>query len=144
MELAVIRTIVCDDEQEARDGIVIQLRRDPAVSVVATARDGLESMRAITSLAPDLVLLDVEMPVMNGFEVLARAGLREPPVVVFITAHERFALEAFNVHAQDYLLKPFSDARFSDMLTRAKVTVRQRRAHALSETLTAVLSGARR
>ena len=144
MTSAEIRTIVCEDEAEAREGVVAQLRRDPDITVVGTARDGLESVDAIARLVPDLVFLDVEMPLLNGFEVLTRVGSREMPVVVFVTAHARFALEAFRVHAQDYLLKPFSDARFSDMLARAKLTVRQRRARALSATLTAVLSGSRR
>lgn len=108
---AKIRILVCDDEPEARQGIADLLRKDPEVLLVAEATHGREAATAIHQLAPDVVFLDVQMPRLDGFGVLAElgggTGQREP-VIVFVTAYDEYALRAFDVHAVDYLLKPFS------------------------------------
>jgi two-component system LytT family response regulator len=135
-----IRTVVCDDEPEAREGIVSMLRGDPAVVVVGEARNGVEAVDAITSSAPDLVFLDVQMPRLDGFGVIERVGADRFPVVVFVTAYDEYALRAFEVHALDYLLKPFGDDRFTDALARAKTRVRQHRACELSQEVASLLA----
>ena len=137
--MAPIRTLVCDDEQEAREGLVALSQRDPEIAVVGTARNGEEAVDAITRHVPDLVFLDVQMPRLDGFGVIDRLPAHQHPVVVFVTAHDEFALRAFEVHAQDYLVKPFSDARFSTTLARAKATVCRRRATELGAELTSLL-----
>ena len=135
-----IRTVVCDDEPDAREGIVTMLRADPTVLVVGEARSGSEAVDAITNQAPDLVFLDVQMPKLDGFGVIERIGVDRFPVVVFVTAYDEYALRAFEVHALDYLLKPFGDDRFGDALVRAKSRVRQKRACELSQELASLLA----
>ena len=137
---ALIRTVVCEDEPDAREGIVGMLRADPSVLVVGEARNGSEAVDAITNQAPDLVFLDVQMPRLDGFGVIERIGVERFPVVVFVTAYDEYALRAFEVHALDYLLKPFGDDRFSDALARAKSRVRQKRACELSQELASLLA----
>jgi two-component system LytT family response regulator len=137
---ALIRTVVCDDEPDAREGIATMLRADPSVVVVSEAKNGLEAVDAINSQGPDLVFLDVQMPRLDGFGVIERIGVERFPVVVFVTAFDEYALRAFEVHALDYLLKPFGDDRFSDALARAKSRVRQRRACELSQGLASLLA----
>jgi two-component system, LytTR family, response regulator len=120
-----IRVLVVDDEPLARAGMISLLGRDPEVVVVGECGDGAQAIAGIGRLAPDLVLLDVQMPEADGFEVLRAVGADQMPAVVFVTAYDRFAVRAFEVNAVDYLLKPFDDERFSAALERAKQTVRQ-------------------
>jgi two-component system LytT family response regulator len=125
-----IRTLVCDDEPMARDGVRALLARDPHVEVVGEAADGEEAVGLVARLRPDLLLLDVQMPALDGFGVLdalAARGATMLPTVVFVTAHDEYAVRAFEAHAVDYLLKPFSDARFEESLRRVKPLVWQRR-----------------
>jgi two-component system LytT family response regulator len=131
---------VCDDEPDAREGIVAMLRADPGVQVVGEARNGTEAVDAIMTQAPDLVFLDVQMPRLDGFGVIERVGTDRFPVVVFVTAYDEYALRAFEVHALDYLLKPFGNDRFTDTLARAKYRVRQQRASELSRVLASLLT----
>src|SRR2546425_1155413 len=100
-----------------------------------------EAAAAIAAAAPDLVFLDVQMPELDGFDVLRRLDRASLPAVVFVTAHEQYALRAFEVHAVDYLLKPFSDERFREALERAKLQVRQGRLSELSWELFALIQG---
>ena len=116
------------------------LSADPTVLVVGEARNGPEAVDAISSQVPDLVFLDVQMPRLDGFGVIERTGAERFPVVVFVTAYDEYALRAFEVHALDYLLKPFSDDRFNNALTRAKSRVRQNRACHLSQELASLLA----
>ena len=111
------RVVVVDDEAPARRLIVeyLSLRRD--IEIVAECADGFAAVRAITELRPDLVLLDIQMPRLNGFEVLELVEQRLP--VIFITAHDEHAVRAFEVHAIDYLLKPFTEERLASALARA-------------------------
>ena len=135
-----VRVLVVDDEPLAREGLRLLLAADPEVEVAGEAGGGEEALRAIRALRPDLVLLDVQMPGFDGFEVLARLPPEELPAVVFCTAYERYALRAFDAHALDYLLKPFTDERFHEALRRAKAQLRLARVSELSERLRSVLA----
>lgn len=116
-----IRTIVVDDEPAARAHIVRLLGTDPDIHIVAECRNGLEALEILKKDTVDLVYLDIQMPQINGFEMLKRLPPgKEPPFVIFSTAYDRYALKAFDVRAVDYLLKPFDDDRFHESLSRAK------------------------
>ena len=114
-----IRTLLVDDEPIARLGLRTLLASHPDIAIVAECRTGLEARSAIAELAPDLVFLDVKMPDLDGFGALDATGEGNRPAVVFVTAFEDHARRAFDVHAVDYLLKPFDRDRFELALTRA-------------------------
>jgi two-component system LytT family response regulator len=120
-----LRTLVVDDEPLARRSVTVLLRRDPDIATVEECGSGTEAITEIRASPPDLVFLDVQMPECDGFDVLELLGSDQPPVVVFVTAHDDYALRAFEAGALDYLLKPFTDERFRRALERAK----QRLAH---------------
>jgi two-component system, LytTR family, response regulator len=134
-----LRVVVVDDEPLARTGMRDLLARDPEMEVVAQCADGREAVRAIGALRPDLVLLDVQMPEMDGFEVLREIGAERMPLVVFVTAYDRFALRAFDVAAVEYLLKPFDDERFLRAMQRAKHAVRNAEVGELGRRLAGLL-----
>ena len=113
-----IRTLVVDDEPLARNDLLNMLSAYAQIDIVGQCGSGREALMAIRKLAPELVFLDVQMPECDGFEVLERLGGRLPPVVVFVTAYDTYALRAFEAGALDYLLKPFDGARFQRMLSR--------------------------
>jgi two-component system, LytTR family, response regulator len=113
-----LRVVIVDDEPLARAVVREFLSRHPCVEVVAECANGFEAVRAVTELAPDLMFLDVQMPKLDGFEVLELIG-RDVPVI-FTTAYDEYALRAFEVHAVDYLLKPFGEERFAEALSRAR------------------------
>ena len=115
-----IRTMIVDDEPLARRGIRAHLAGEKDVEVVAECGDGREAVRLIRELAPDLVFLDVQMPELDGFGVLEALAAERLPAVVFVTAYDKYALRAFEVHALDYLLKPFDAERFAEALGRAR------------------------
>lgn len=119
-----MRALIVDDEAPARRRLRTLLSRDPNVEVVGECIDGPSAVEAVTELRPDLMFLDVQMPEMDGFEVLAAIGVDAVPVIVFVTAYERYALEAFDAEAVDYLLKPFANARFARSLERARNRLR--------------------
>jgi two-component system LytT family response regulator len=125
----VIRALIADDEPLAREGLRIHLRDDPDVTIVGEAADGRRAAAMIAELGPDLVFLDVQMPGMDGFAALDALPGDRLPVVVFVTAYDRYAIKAFEVHALDYLLKPFTRTRFQAALTRAKEQVAARGSH---------------
>jgi two-component system LytT family response regulator len=139
---APLRVVVVDDEPLARQGMSSLLARDPDVAVVAECADGREAVDAIGALHPDLVLLDVQMPEMDGFEVLRALDPERMPAVVFVTAFDRFALRAFDVAAVDYLLKPFDDDRFARAMERAKTAVRGAEAGELGRRMMRLLESA--
>jgi len=118
------RVVVVDDEATARTGIADLVTMDPELEVAATCADGITAVRTIVELEPDLVLLDVQMPRMDGFDVVRAVGPDRMPLVVFITAYDQFALRAFEVFAFDYMLKPFDDDRFRATMSRAKETLK--------------------
>jgi two-component system LytT family response regulator len=115
-----IRAVVIDDEPPARRRVRQLLNADPDVEVIAECGDGEAAVATICDKRPDLVFLDVQMPEMDGFEVVKRVGVDRMPVTVFVTAYDRYALRAFEAHALDYLLKPFGKARLAEALRRAK------------------------
>jgi two-component system LytT family response regulator len=116
----VIRTLIVDDEPLARQGIRVRLEREPDIQIVGEADDGDQAIVAIRELRPDLVFLDVQMPGRTGFQVLEQMSRDYLPKVVFVTAHDVHALQAFEINALDYLLKPFSEERFQEALRRAR------------------------
>ena len=134
-----IRTLIVDDEPAARDGMRHLLAADPEIVLAGECSNGREAAAAIRDTAPDLVFLDVQMPGLDGFGVLREVGVERAPAVVFVTAFDQYALRAFDVHALDYLLKPFTDDRFRQSLERAKQLVRQGRLGDLSRKLAALL-----
>ncbi len=113
-----IRTIIVDDEPLARDVLREYLGADEEVEIVAECANGFEAVKAVAQHDPDLVLLDIQMPKLDGFEVLEL--LDRSPNIVFVTAHDEYALRAFEVHALDYLLKPVSQTRLQSVLERLK------------------------
>jgi two-component system LytT family response regulator len=116
----VIRALIVDDEPLARQGVRVRLEREADIEVVAEADDGAQAVEAIRRHRPDLVFLDVQMPGLNGFQVLEQVARDYLPVVVFVTAHDVHALQAFEINALDYLLKPYSEERFQESLRRVR------------------------
>jgi two-component system LytT family response regulator len=121
-----VRVLVADDEPLARERLRTLLAKEDWVEVIAECPNGTETIDAITRLQPDLVFLDVQMPGASGFEVIEAIGPARMPLVVFVTAFDRYALRAFDVHALDYLLKPFDRDRFHDTLARARQHLERR------------------
>jgi two-component system LytT family response regulator len=122
-----LRVVIADDEPLARDCMRLALREQRDVEILAECADGPQTIAAIREHAPDIVFLDVQMPAMDGFEVIASVGAEEFPAVVFVTAYDAHAIRAFEVHALDYVLKPFDDARILAALERARTRVNERR-----------------
>jgi two-component system, LytTR family, response regulator len=123
-----IRTLIVDDEVLSRRGVEIRLRAAEDFEILAQCANGREALAAIQQCKPDLVFLDIQMPGMSGFEVLARLPQESLPVVVFVTAYDQYAIQAFEARAIDYLLKPIDDVRFAAALTRVREHVRARNA----------------
>jgi two-component system LytT family response regulator len=121
-----VRVLVADDEPLARERLRTLLAREEWVDLVAECPNGTEAIDAIGRLQPDLVLLDIQMPGASGFEVIEAVGPERMPLVVFVTAFDRYALRAFDVHALDYLLKPFDRERFHEALLRARQHLERR------------------
>ena len=115
-----LTTLIVDDEPLAREGLRMLLAADAEVGPIHEARNGREAVIAIRERRPDLVFLDVQMPEMDGFRVVGEIGPESMPAVVFVTAHDRYAIQAFEINAIDYLLKPFTSERFAHALARAK------------------------
>jgi two-component system LytT family response regulator len=119
-----LKVLIADDEPLAREGLRALLASDPHVEVVSEARNGREAVAAIRGQQPDLVLLDVQMPRMDGFAVVEAVGPEKMPAVIFVTAHSQYAIRAFEISAVDYLLKPVTAERFSLAFQRAKNRLR--------------------
>lgn len=134
-----IRTLIVDDEPAARRGVRLLLEQDAGIEIIGEAADGLQAVEWIRRERPELLFLDVQMPGCDAFEALQQAGPPPLPVVVFVTAYNEHALRAFEVHAVDYLLKPYDDERFFAALRRAKEAVRQRDREAAGSRLTRLL-----
>lgn len=134
-----IHTLIADDEPLARQRIRHLLADEPDIFVTGECRDGEETLEALRETTPDLLFLDVQMPVKDGFEVLADLDPGRVPVVVFVTAYDHYALKAFEVHALDYLLKPFDEARFKETLSRARRALEQRNSEGLEKKILALL-----
>ena len=134
-----IRTLVVDDEPLARERVLSLLQQEVDVEVVAECSDGGQAVSAIQQHSPDLVFLDVQMPGCDGFEVIRHIGADRMPTVIFVTAYDEYALRAFEVHALDYLLKPFGKERFQQTLRHAREALERRRAGDLGRRLLALV-----
>jgi two-component system LytT family response regulator len=113
-------TVIVDDEPLARSSIVNLLRTDPDIRILGECDSGTHAVKVVRELQPSLLFLDVQMPGCDGFGVLEALGAEVPPAVVFVTAYDQYALQAFEAEALDYLLKPYDNARFFRVLSRAK------------------------
>ena len=118
-----IQAIIVDDEELARNRLKYLLQAEPEIEVAAECKDGRAAVEAILARKPDLLFLDVQMPEMDGFEVLKAVGEERRPTVIFVTAYDEYALRAFDTYALDYLLKPFNRARFRRALQRARLQI---------------------
>lgn len=135
-----IRALIADDEPLARRGIRQLLSPHEDVAVVGEARNGVETVRALRALRPNLLFLDVQMPTLDGFGVLREHGAEHMPAVIFVTAYDDFAVRAFEANALDYLVKPVEEARFAQALDRTRERLRSVEAVALSKKLAALLA----
>src|SRR5262249_17338682 len=111
-------------EPLARAGLRVLLERDSEIGAIHEARDGREALASIRAARPDLVFLDVQMPEMDGFEVVRQVGAANMPVVVFVTAHDQYGVQAFEINAIDYLLKPVTEQRFAQALERVRARLK--------------------
>jgi two-component system LytT family response regulator len=134
-----MKVVFADDEPLSRATMRKLLARDPEVEVVAECANGIEAVGAVRSERPDILILDIQMPGMTGFEVVEELEDEGPPVIVFATAYDQYALDAFEVHAVDYLLKPFDDERFQKALERAKLRAERESRSAVGEQLSGLL-----
>ena len=133
-----LKVLIVDDEPLARENLKVLLARDLDVDVVGLV-SGVDAAALVEQLRPDILFLDIQMPEVDGFALLEMIGAEAVPAIVFVTAFDRYALRAFEVHALDFLLKPFSDARFASALARAKEQVRSRRRGVLDARLADLL-----
>jgi len=137
------RVLLVDDEPLARERVRTLLEQEPEVDLIGECSDGASAVEAIRQQSPDLVFLDVQMPELDGFGVVDKVGGDKMPAVIFVTAHDQFALKAFDVHAVDYLLKPFDKERFKTALRRALDQIQRRQTGDLSQQLSALLADVR-
>ncbi|HKY30139.1 MAG TPA: LytTR family DNA-binding domain-containing protein [Pyrinomonadaceae bacterium] len=135
-----IRAVIADDEPLARRGIRQLLTPHSDVTVIAETRNGRETVKALRTLKPDLLFLDVQMPELDGFGVLREIGSESMPAVIFVTAYDAFAVQAFEAHALDYLVKPLQVTRFAEALERMRERLRSAEAVDLSRRLSALLA----
>ena len=130
-----LRTIIVDDEPLARRGLALRLDDKPEVEVIAECHNGRDAIDRITELRPDLVFLDIQMPGMDGFQVLRALPRELVPMVIFVTAYDEYAIRAFETHALDYILKPIDDSRLHQALYRVREQIQQKRAVAQKDLL---------
>jgi two-component system, LytTR family, response regulator len=134
-----LRTVVVDDEGPARDKLKILLAEETDVKIVAECENGFSAIAALKQTKPDLLLLDIQLPDMDGFSVLKSIPAEELPIVIFTTAYDQYAIKAFEAHALDYLLKPFDYQRLHDSLHRARLAVRSQTDHVFTSQLLTIL-----
>ncbi|HEX7251411.1 MAG TPA: LytTR family DNA-binding domain-containing protein [Thermoanaerobaculia bacterium] len=139
-----IRTVIVDDEPLAREWIRQNLSAEEGFEIVAECEDGFKAVSVIAQTKPDLLILDIQMPGLDGFGVLRMLEGDPPPAVVFVTAFDRYAVSAFEVHAVDYLLKPVSPERLKEALERSKVALQKRSSEDTAAQLLALLKEVRR
>src|SRR6187549_2523567 len=138
-----IRAAIVDDEPLARRRIRNLLTEAPDVEVIAECANGKDAIESIEESPPDLLFLDIQMPEIDGFDVLQAIGVGHVPVVIFVSAYDQFALRAFEAHALDYLLKPFDDERFAAALQRARDRIQEQQRGDADRRLMALLKEAR-
>lgn len=141
MKTKPIRTLIVDDEPLAREGIRLLLVAHPDITIAGECANGIDAIKAIESQAPDLVFLDVQMPGLDGLEVARRIHEDAMPMVVFVTAFDKFAIKAFESHAVDYLVKPINKERFEKTLAYIKQRHREKTADELTRRLLSMLAG---
>jgi two-component system LytT family response regulator len=138
-----LRVLIVDDEPLSRQRLRALLEAEPDIVVIGECTDGASAVAALREAGPDLVFLDVCMPELDGFGVLEAMGKERPPGVIFVTAYDKYALRAFEVHALDYLLKPFDRERFQKALERARAQITAAQTAEVSEQLRALLEESR-
>jgi len=134
------RTLIIDDEPHAREGIRIRLKEFKQIQIVGECSSGNEAVKSINSLCPDLLFLDIQMPELNGFEVLKKITVSPLPVIVFVTAFDKYAIKAFECHAVDYLLKPIREDRFKNALHAALSEISHRNLELYANKLKSVVN----
>lgn len=139
LEHEMIRTIIVDDEPVARKRVRDLLLKQADFEIVGECSTGAEAVKSITDISPDLVFLDIQMGDMDGFEVLSKLKI-DLPITIFVTAYDKYALRAFQVHALDYLVKPFDDERFVEMIAFVRQQISRKKIGSLSEKLTSLLN----
>ncbi|MCP5047619.1 MAG: response regulator [bacterium] len=128
-----IRTLIVDDEPLARELVRSLLKGDDEIEILTECANGREALEAIKTFRPDLMFLDVQMPGLSGFQLLENVETGLMPYIIFITAYDKYAVRAFEIHALDYLLKPFEKERFYESLSRAKAVIRQQTLSGLTD-----------
>tara|TARA_R110000868_G_scaffold235273_4_gene489054 strand:- start:2291 stop:3040 length:750 start_codon:yes stop_codon:yes gene_type:complete len=118
-----IRTLLIDDEEHARDRLSYMLREEDSIDLIGVCKNGIEAIREIEKEKPDLVFLDIEMPEVNGFDVISNVEVKKMPVIIFVTAFSEYAVKAFEVNALDYIHKPFDKQRLSKAIEKARKTL---------------------
>jgi two-component system, LytTR family, response regulator len=121
-----LRALIVDDEKPARDKIRYFLELDPDIEIIGESESGNDALQIIRAKSPDLLFLDIQMPLMDGFALLKRSGSKRPPVVIFVTAYDEYAVRAFETNAVDYLLKPFTRKRFEAALRKVKEQIHKK------------------
>jgi two-component system, LytTR family, response regulator len=134
-----IRAIIVDDEPHAREGIRIRLKKYKNIQIVDECSSGAGAVKVINTVKPDLIFLDIQMPEMNGFEVLKKIAISPMPVIVFVTAYDKYAIKAFEYHAVDYLLKPISEERFKNAIDVALSEITHRNLEHYADKLKSVV-----
>ncbi len=135
-----IRALIVDDEPIAREGLRTLLAAERDIEIISVSRNGREAIQAIREQKPDLVFLDVQMPKMNGLTVIEQIGVQQMPAVVFVTAYDKYALQAFEINALDYLLKPFDEERLQKTLQRVRKHFQHQSLDHLQTRLTALMN----
>lgn len=136
----VIRTLVVDDESLARRGLELRLAKQSGINIIGQAENGRQAVKMITELSPELVFLDIQMPGMNGFEVIRSLNPLKLPMIIFVTAFDQYAIKAFAANAIDYLLKPIDDSRLHQALFKVRERLSQNRAQQQQKSLLRVVS----
>jgi two-component system LytT family response regulator len=140
---SVVRAVIADDEPLARTKLRLLLDSEAQIRVVAECHNGAQTLAAIRSCRPDLLLLDIQMPDLDGFQVLSEISPKEMPVVIFTSAYDQYAIRAFEAHALDYLLKPFDQSRLHQAIERARVELRKSRDREITHRILDLLSQVR-
>jgi two-component system, LytTR family, response regulator len=135
-----MRVIIADDERLAREKLRILLASEPNIKLVAECHDGQQALSAIRTYRADLLLLDIQMPGMDGFQVLSELSPEEMPVVIFTSAYDQYAIRAFEAHALDYLLKPFDQERLHHAIERARLELNKSRDREITHRILDLLS----
>ena len=138
-----IRALIVDDEALSRRGLMLRLKDAPDIEVVGEAASGRQALEAIREQQPDLVFLDIEMPGLTGLDVVGQLPTESMPMIVFVTAFDRYAIQAFEARAVDYLLKPVDEARLADALDHVREQLRQRQSAGQRDRLVQLLADLR-